>query len=108
MHDYKLNDTNVAKKDVFSLNQCPKNDFEKKEMQKIPYVLVVESLMYTQVYTRADIAYVTRMLGKYLSNLGVDHSKATKQYCGTSRELTYQRSYQHEIIGYIDSDFVGR
>ena len=42
-------------------------------MEKIPYVSVVESLMYAQVCTRSDIAYLTRILGIYLSNLGVDY-----------------------------------
>lgn len=36
----------MAKGDKFSLNQCPKNTVEGKEMQKIPYASVVESLMY--------------------------------------------------------------
>ena len=33
--------TSMAKGDKFSLNQCPKNDFEEKEMQKIPYASVL-------------------------------------------------------------------
>lgn len=46
MQDYKLGDATVAKEDRFSLNQCLKNNFEKNEMQKIPYASVVGSLMY--------------------------------------------------------------
>jgi hypothetical protein len=42
-------------------------------MQNIPYVSVVMSIMYAQVYTRSDIAYITGMLGRYLSNPGLDH-----------------------------------
>ena len=63
----------MAKGDMFSLNQCPKNDFEEKEMQKIPYALAVRSLMYTQVYMRPIIVYITGMLGMYLSNPRVNH-----------------------------------
>ena len=29
--------------------------------------------MCAQVYTRPDIAYVVRMLGRYQSNLGLEH-----------------------------------
>ena len=58
MQDYKPEDTTVAKGDKFSLNQCPKNDLELKQMQKIPYASVVGSLMYAQVCTRADIAFI--------------------------------------------------
>lgn len=68
MQNCKLGDALVAKEDKFSLNQCPKNDFEEKKMQKILYASAIGSLMYAQVYTRPDIAYVTGMLGRYLSN----------------------------------------
>ena len=54
------------------------NDFKKKEIKKIPYAFVVRSLIYVQICIRQDIAYVTGMLGRYLSNPGVDHWKAVK------------------------------
>ncbi|KZV29549.1 hypothetical protein F511_00827 [Dorcoceras hygrometricum] len=79
MHDCKPGDTPVAKGDKFSLNQCPKNDFEKKEIEKIPYASAVGSLMHAHVCTRPDIAYVTGMLGRYLSNPGMEHWKAVKR-----------------------------
>ena len=46
MQDCKSGDTPVAKSDKFSLSQCPKNDLDVKEMQKIPYASAVGSLMY--------------------------------------------------------------
>ena len=73
MQEYKPVDTPVAKGDKFSLSQCPRNDFKVKEMQKIPYASAMGSLMYAQVCTRPNIAYIVRMLGRYLSNLGMDH-----------------------------------
>ncbi|KAL8492104.1 hypothetical protein ACS0TY_023649 [Phlomoides rotata] len=45
----------VAKRDKFSLSQCPKTDLEVQEMQKVPYASVVGSLMYAQVCTRSDL-----------------------------------------------------
>ena len=48
-------------------------------MQKIPYTSAVVSLMYAQVRTRLDIAYIVGMLGRYLSNPGMDHWKAAKR-----------------------------
>ena len=68
MKDSKPGDTLVAKRDKFSLKQCPSNDFERKEMQKIPYALVVGSLMYAQVCTRPDIAFIVGVLGRYQSD----------------------------------------
>ena len=38
----------VAKGDKFSLHQCPKNELEKKDMERFPYASVVGSLMYAR------------------------------------------------------------
>ena len=73
MQDCKPKDTPVVKSDKFSLSQCPKNDLEVKEMQKIPYASAAGSLMYAQVFTCPDIAFIVGMLGRYLSNPGIDH-----------------------------------
>nr|KYP38279.1 Retrovirus-related Pol polyprotein from transposon TNT 1-94 [Cajanus cajan] len=71
MKDSKPGDTPIAKGDKFSLKQCPNNDLERNEMQKIPYASVVRSLMYVQVCTRPDIAFIMGVLGRYLSNPGM-------------------------------------
>ena len=69
----KSGNTLVAKGDKFSLKQCSKNDFEHKEIQKIPYTSAVGSLMYVQVCTCPNLAYIVDMLDRYLSNLVMDH-----------------------------------
>ena len=61
--------------------------------------------MYAQVCTLPDIAYIVGMLGRYLSNPGMDHWKAAKRvmrYLQRTKDymLTYRRSDQLEIIGY--------
>jgi len=81
-------------------------------MRKIPYASAVGSLMYAQVCTRPNIAYIVWVLGRYLSNPGMDHLKAAKRVMGylkrtKSYMLTYKRSDQLEITGYSDSDFAG-
>ncbi|RDY13064.1 hypothetical protein CR513_02067, partial [Mucuna pruriens] len=91
MKDSKPGDTLIAKGDKFSLKQCPNNDLERNEMQKIPYALVVRSLIYAQVCTRLDITFVVGILGR-----------RTKRHM-----LTYRKSEDLEIIGYSDFDFVG-
>ncbi|RDX98066.1 hypothetical protein CR513_19066, partial [Mucuna pruriens] len=60
----KLEDTLIAKGDKFSLKQCPNNDLERNEMQKIPYASALGSLMYVQVCTRLDITFVVGVLGR--------------------------------------------
>ncbi|XP_047331184.1 secreted RxLR effector protein 161-like [Impatiens glandulifera] len=59
-----------------------------------------------------DIAYIVGVLGRYLSNLGLDHLEAVKRlmrYLKRTRSymITYRRSDNIEIIGYSDSDFAG-
>ena len=55
--------------------QCPKNDVEREEMESIPYASVVGSMIYVQTCTRSDISFAVRMLGRYQSNLGINHWK---------------------------------
>ena len=112
MHDCKPGDTHVAKGDKFSLSQCPKNNFEIQEMQQIPYASAIGSLMYAQVCTHPDIAYIVGMLGRYLSNPGNDHwiaAKRVMRHLQRTKDymLTSRKSNQLEIIGYSDSNFVG-
>jgi hypothetical protein len=68
--------------------------------------------MYAQMCTRSDIAFFTGMLGRYLSNPGINHWKAAKRvlrYLQRTKNhmLTYRRSDKLEVIGYTDSDFMG-
>ena len=112
MHGCKPLDTPVAKGDKFSLAQCPRTSLEINEMQKFPYASAIGSLMYAQVCTRPDLAFIVNMLGRYLSNPGMDHWKAAKRvmrYLQRTKDymLTYRKSDHLEIIGYSDSDFAG-
>ena len=110
MHDFKPSDTPVAKGEKFSLSQCPKNNFEIQEMQQIPYVSVIGSLMFAQVCMRSDLAYIVGMLGRYLSNSGKYHwtsAKRVMRYLQRTKDymLTYRKSDKLKIIGYSDSNF---
>ena len=68
--------------------------------------------MYAQVCKCSDIAFIVGMLGRYMSNLGVDHWKAAKRvmrYLKRTKDfmLTYRRSDSLEVFGYFDSNFSG-
>jgi hypothetical protein len=63
----------LVKGDVFGSIQCPKTEDEKEQMRMIRYASVVKSIMYAQVCTRSDIAYIAGMLGRYQTNPGLDH-----------------------------------
>ena len=102
----------IVKGDRFNLEQCPKNDLEREQIKNIPYVSTVGSLMYAQVCTRPVIAFVVGMLGRYQSNLGINHWKVAKKVMryrqGTKDyKLMYRRIDNLEVISYFDSDYVG-
>ncbi|RDY08209.1 hypothetical protein CR513_07575, partial [Mucuna pruriens] len=89
MKDSKLGDTLIAKGDKF-----------------------MRSLVYLQVCTRPDIAFVVGVLSSYLSDPGMQHWKIVKcvmHYLKRTKGymLTYWKSEGLEIIGYSNSDFVG-
>ena len=110
MKDCAPGDTLIAKGDKFNLLQFPKNEIEKRKMENILYASTIGCLMYAQVCTHPDIAYVVGMLGIYLSNPGMVHWKATKRvmwYLQRTKDfmLTYQRFDHLEIIGYSDFNF---
>ncbi|RVW80418.1 Retrovirus-related Pol polyprotein from transposon TNT 1-94 [Vitis vinifera] len=112
MHNCKSTKAPIVKGDKFSKAQCPQNDDEREEMKTIPYSSVVGSLMYAQVCTRPDIAFIVGMLGRYLSNLGSQHWKAAKKvlrYLHGTKDLmlTYQRTSLLDVVGFCDADFAG-
>jgi hypothetical protein len=47
-------------------------------MKSISYASTVGSLIYTQVCTRPDIAYITGLLGRFQTNPGLKHWEAIK------------------------------
>ena len=80
MQECKPSNTPVAKGDKFNLSQYPRNDFGVKEMQKIPYASIVESLMYAQVCTCSDILYIVGMQPEHgsLESSQKDHEVLAK------------------------------
>ena len=100
----------IMKGDKLSLNQYPKNDLEKESMKNIPYASVVGSLMYAQVCTRSDIAYVVGVLVRYQSNPGMDHWRAAKKvmrYLQGTKDymLMYRQTDNLDLVGYSNADF---
>ncbi|GJY69839.1 hypothetical protein Tco_0472821, partial [Tanacetum coccineum] len=91
----------VVKGDKFGACECPKNKLEQKEMGLKPYDSVVESLMYTQVCTLPDIAYITGTLGGYQSNPGKEHWKSAKKevlWRSHKQELTTTSTIMVEYV----------
>ncbi|XP_074290473.1 secreted RxLR effector protein 161-like [Silene latifolia] len=81
-------------------------------MKNVLYASAVGSIMYAQVCTRPNIAYVVGVLGRYQSNPGTDHWKAAKKvlrYLQGTKDymLMYRRTNNLEVVGYSDLDFDG-
>ncbi|XP_070041549.1 secreted RxLR effector protein 161-like [Nicotiana tomentosiformis] len=81
-------------------------------MELISYSSIVGSLMYAQTCTTPDISFAVGMLGRFQSNPGIDHWKATKKVLrylkGTKDYMLMYRISKHlKIVGYSDSDFAG-
>ena len=47
-------------------------------MSKVPYALVIGSLMYAMVCTRPDIAHAMEVMNRYMSRIGKHNWEAIK------------------------------
>jgi hypothetical protein len=63
----------IVKGDKYGSFQSPRNQYEIDQMKSAPYASAVENLMYAQVCTRPDLAFVTGVLYRYQKNPGVSH-----------------------------------
>jgi hypothetical protein len=110
MHKCNPTTTSIVKGVKFENFQCPRNQYEINEMKAVPYTSTIKSLMYTQVCTYPDLAFVNGILGRYQKNLGKCHwegIKKTLRYLQGTKGLmlTYKKSDAPlEIVGYSDSD----
>ncbi len=84
------------------------------------YQQLIESLMWSAMHTRLDLAYSVRVLSRYAHNLSPTHCILVKRMLRYIAEtinvdLTFKRSDYHEfndqllddLIDYSDSDFAG-
>jgi hypothetical protein len=81
-------------------------------MNLISYASAVGNIMYAQVCTHPNLAFVTRLLGRFQSNPGFKHWNAAKKalcyLSGTKHYmLIYKRTNNLEVIGCSDADFAG-
>ena len=111
MNEAKLVSTHLGSHFKLSKEQSPKTEEERDHMSKVPYALVIGSLMYAMVCTRPNIAHVVGVVSIFMSRSGKQHWEAVKwilrylrgsldtYLCFTGASLKLQ--------GYVDSDFAG-
>ena len=78
MQSFSFGKSPIIKGDIFSKGQCPHNDIKRDKMKAFPYSSVVSYLMYAQVCTCPDIAFVIGVLGRNLSDPGKSHKRLRK------------------------------
>jgi hypothetical protein len=112
MHECSTTPVPFMKGGKLGTFQSLRNQLEINEMELVSYASAVGSIMYVQVCTHPDLAFVTGLLGRFQSNLGIMHWKAAKKTLhylqGTKHYmLTYKRTDNLKVIDYLDSDFTG-
>jgi hypothetical protein len=73
MHNCSDQPAPVVKGDKLGTFQGPRNQLEIDHMKSIPYASAVRSIMYAQVCTRPDLAFIIRLLGRFQSNPRYKH-----------------------------------
>jgi hypothetical protein len=79
MHECSTTHVPFMKGDKLGTFQSLRNQLEINEIKSIPYASAVGSIMYAQVCTRPDLAFVTGLLERFQSNLRIKHWKAAKK-----------------------------
>jgi hypothetical protein len=88
--------------------QSPRNQLTINQMKSIPYETLKFIIRYAQVCICPDLAFITGLLGRFQSNPGMKHRKATKKalnYMQRTKHdmLTYKTTDNHGVIDYSDS-----
>jgi hypothetical protein len=69
----------IVKSGKYGSFQSPRNQDEIDQMKSVSYASTVRSLMYFQVCTRPDLAFMIGMLDRYQKNPGVSHWNGIKK-----------------------------
>ena len=65
MQKYSPSPAPIVKGNRYGDFQCPMNQYEIDQMKAVPYASAIGSLQYAQVCTRLDLAFVTRLIGRF-------------------------------------------
>ena len=94
-----------------SAMDSPQSDSDRADMAKIPYASACGSLMYAMVATRPDIAFVVRVVSRYMANPDKKHWEAMRgvmRYLKGTQDMCICFGKQGALVhGYTDSDYAG-
>ena len=114
MHEAKEVSIPLGQHFKLSAEQSPYTPEEVNDMASIPYSNGVESIMYSMVCSRLDLAHAINVVSKFMANPGRVHWEALKwllRYIKGSVNLCLvfgkQEISSNKLVGYIDANFVG-
>jgi hypothetical protein len=73
MHACNSTPAPIVNGDKYESFQSPRNQYEIDQMESVSYALAIGRLMYAQICTRLDLAFVTGILGRYPKNPDISH-----------------------------------
>ena len=76
MNNVKPVNVPLASHFKLSSGLSPRTIEENKYMSHVPYVNVVDNLMYVMVSTRPDISHSVGVVSRFMENLGEKHGRA--------------------------------
>ena len=110
MQNCKPINTPIEKGYNLSLDQCPKNDEERKHMVRVPYVSAIGSMIYVMLCTWPYICFVVQLVNRYQSNPYPIHWRAIKRiFChlqGCRDFVLCYRGGDLRLRGYYNTDWV--
>ncbi|KAE8681332.1 hypothetical protein F3Y22_tig00111330pilonHSYRG00176 [Hibiscus syriacus] len=108
MQDAKPESTPLGVHFILFEEQSPKTEKERAHMMKVPYALVIGSLMYAMVCTRPYIAHPVGVVSRYMNNPGKVHWEAVKWILrhlrGTTNKTLCFKGGDTMLTGYVDAD----
>jgi hypothetical protein len=111
MSDAKLVSTPLDSHFRLSKDQSPKTEEEKDFMAKVLHASTIESLMYTMVCMRPNIAHAMGAVSRFMSNIGKQYWETVKwilRYLrGTTNRSLCFRKGELKLQGFVDPDFAG-
>ena len=92
-------------------DQSSKTDKEIEHMSKVPYALIIGSLMYAMVCTSPNITHAVGVVSRYMSNPSKTHWKSVKwvmrYWRGTSDTYLCFPARDLKLEGFVDADLIG-
>jgi len=93
-----------------SKTQCPMTTDEQEIISKVPYALVIGSIMYAMISTCPDVSYALSVTSRYQSDPRESHWTAVKNILKYLRRtndvfLVYGGEEELVVTGYTDASF---